>query len=319
MSEPGQWVGIDVSKRYLDIYLRPLQEIWREPNTAFGIANLLKRLTQYPIELIVLESTGGMERDTLYALSEAGFAVVMVNPKRVRDFAKATGKLAKTDKLDAAVLAHFAEAVQPEVRELATQAAQLLQELITRRQQLVEILSAEPNRLSGARTTPARANLETHIDWLSDRIKELDQQIHAHLHESAQWQRQIQLLQSVPGVGKVTASTLVAMLPELGQATRQEIAALVGVAPMNCDSGQMRGKRLITGGRSAVRRVLYMATLVATRHNRVIQSYYQQLLGRGKPKLVALVACMRKLLIILNAILKQQQPWTEDPVSATLT
>lgn len=187
MSELGQWVGIDVSKRYLDIYLRPSQEIWREPNTAFGIANLIKRLTQYPIELIVLESTGGMERDTLHALSEAGLAVVMVNPKRVRDFAKATGKLAKTDKLDAAVLAHFAEAVRPEVRELATQAAQVLQELITRRQQLVEILSAERNRLSAARTTQARAYIETHIDWLSDRIKELDQQIQAHLQESAQW------------------------------------------------------------------------------------------------------------------------------------
>jgi transposase len=314
MSELGQWVGIDVSKRYLDICLRPSQEIWQEPNSAFGIANLIKRLTQYPIELIVLESTGGMERDTLHALSEAGLAVVMVNPKRVRDFAKATGKLAKTDKLDAAVLAHFAEAVRPEVRELATQAAQVLQELITRRQQLVEILSAERNRLSAARTTQARAYIETHIDWLSDRVKELDQQIQAHLQESAQWQRQVQLLQSVPGVGKVTASTLVAMLPELGQATRQEIAALVGVAPMNCDSGQMRGKRLITGGRSAVRRVLYMATLVATRHNQVIRSYYQQLLGRGKPKLVALVACMRKLLVILNAILKQQQPWKEDSV-----
>jgi transposase len=319
MSEAGQWVGIDVSKRYLDIYLRPSQEIWQEPNSAFGIANLLKRLLQYPIELIVLESTGGMERDTLHALSEAGLAVVMVNPKRVRDFAKATGKLAKTDKLDAAALAHFAEAIRPEVRELASQAAQLLQELITRRQQLVEILSAERNRLSSARTTQARAHIETHIDWLSDRIKELDQQIQAHLHESAQWQRQIELLQSVPGVGKVTASTLVAMLPELGQATRQEIAALVGVAPMNCDSGQMRGKRLITGGRSAVRRVLYMATLVATRHNPVIKSYYQQLLGRGKPKLVALVACMRKLLIILNAILKQQQPWSGDTVSAAVT
>jgi transposase len=312
-----QWVGIDVSKRYLDIYIRPAGQLFQVSNQPLGMAELLTQLQAYPIQLIVVESTGGMERLVVETLSKAGLSIVVVNPKRVRDFAKATGKLAKTDKLDAQTLAHFAEAIRPEVRAMASEAAQALQDLVSRRQQLVEMLSAEQNRRSGARGHTSRADIDSHIEWLQERIKALDSDIQAQLEQSQQWQKQVDLLQTVPGVGKVTASTLIALLPELGQLTRQKIAALVGVAPMNADSGQMQGKRLIVGGRATVRSALYMATLVATRHNPIIKAFYERLLSKGKPKKVALIACMRKLLVILNAMLKHQQPW-QPPTAAAV-
>lgn len=310
MSEPPkQWVGIDVSKAHLDVYLHPKDDQWRRPNSPTGIAQILRALADHSIALVVLEATGGMEQAIAQALAQAGIAVVVSNPRRVRDFAKALGKLAKTDAIDAQVLARFGEAVRPQVRALASEMAQELQELVTRRQQLVEMKSAERNRKSSARTSKSREQIERHIDWLNEEIYRLDEQIQAQLHQSQQWQEQQQLLESVPGVGAVTSSTLIGLLPELGQLSRKQIASLVGVAPVNCDSGQMRGKRFVMGGRSSVRGALFMAALVATRYNPVIREFYGRLLAQGKAKKLALVACMRKLLVILNAILKQKQAW----------
>lgn len=305
-----QWVGIDVSKAYLDVYLHPLAKQWRSPNNETGIAQILQALAPLNLALVVLEATGGMEQAMAQALSQAAIAVVVSNPRRVRDFAKALGKLAKTDRIDAAVLARYGAAVQPEVRALASEAAQELQALVNRRQQLVEMLSAERNRHSSERTPKAKAQIERHIEWLKQEVKALDEQIQAQLNQSVQWQQQQAILQSVPGVGAVTASTLIALLPELGQLSRQQIASLVGVAPVNCDSGKMRGKRFVMGGRARVRSVLFMAALVATRCNRVIGEFYRRLLGQGKPKKLALVACMRKLVVMLNAMLKHNQSWT---------
>lgn len=271
--QTGQWVGIDVSKADLDVFVHPQGKQWQSPNSAFGISETIQILSSIEVALVVLEATGGMEQAITTALSQAGVAVVVSNPRRVRDFAKAIGKLAKTDRIDAQVLARYGEAVRPEVRALASEAAKELQDLVMRRQQLVERVSAERNRRSSARSQRARAQVERHIEWLQEEVKSLDEQIQTQLNQSQQWQRQQALLQSVPGVGVVTASTLIALLPELGQLTRQQIAALVGVAPMNCDSGKMRGKRFVMGGRSAVRSVLYMAALVATQFNPVIQAF----------------------------------------------
>lgn len=306
---PQQWVGIDVSKAHLDVYLHPQSDQWRSPNSPTGIAQILQALAAHSIALVVLEATGGMEQAIAQALAQAGIAVVVSNPRRVRDFARALGKLAKTDAIDAQVLARFGEAVQPQVRALASEMAQQLQDLVVRRQQLVEMKSAERNRKSSARSAKSREQIERHIDWLGEEIKRLDEQIQAQLNQSQQWQEQQQLLESVPGVGAVTSSTLIGLLPELGQLSRKQIASLVGVAPVNCDSGQMRGKRFVMGGRSSVRGALFMAALVATRYNPVIQAFYGRLLAQGKPKKLALVACMRKLLVILNAVLKQKQAW----------
>lgn len=304
-----QWVGIDVSKAHLDVYVHPQGKQWRSPNSEVGISEIVKTLAAVEVALVVLEATGGMEQAVTTALSQAGVAVVVSNPRRVRDFAKALGKLAKTDQIDAQVLARYGEAVRPEVRALASEVAKELQDLVVRRQQLVEMVSAERNRKSSARSERSKAQIERHIEWLKEEVKALDEQIQAQVNQSQQWQQQQAILQSVPGVGVVTASTLIALLPELGRLTRQKIAALVGVAPLNCDSGQMRGKRFVMGGRSAVRSVLYMAALVATRFNPVIRAFYQRLLAQGKVKKLALVACMRKLLVMLNAMLKHHQPW----------
>lgn len=312
-----QWVGIDVSKASLDVYVQPLSKQWRSPNTELGISQIIQTLESLDVALVVLEATGGMEQALTQALTQAGIAVVVSNPRRVRDFAKALGKLAKTDRIDAEVLARYGEAVKPEVRALASEAAKELQELVTRRQQLVEMLSGERNRRSSARSERAKAQIERHIEWLKEEVKALDEQIQAQLNQSLHWQQQQVILQSVPGVGRVTASSLIALLPELGQLNRQQIAALVGVAPINCDSGKMRGKRFVIGGRSAVRSVLFMAALVATRFNPLIRVFYQRLLTQGKPKKLALVACMRKLLVILNAMLKHNQSWQPQSVPTT--
>ena len=311
-----QWVGIDVSKATLDVHLEPSGRHWSSVNTGAGIAELLDQLRTLDISLVVLEATGGMERAVTQALAQTGIAVVVVNPRQVRDFAKAIGKLAKTDRIDAKVLARYGQAVRPPVRSLASQAARELQELVTRRQQLVEMISAERNRRGSCHSSSARAQIDRHIEWLNEEVKQLDEQIQAQLNQSQQWQQQQQILQSVPGVGKVTASTLIALLPELGQLSRQQIAALVGVAPINCDSGKMRGKRFVMGGRAAVRSALFMAALVATRFNPVIAAFYHRLLERGKARKVALVACMRKLLVMLNSMLKHNLFW--NPTSEQL-
>ena len=309
MTETSRYVGIDVSQQWLDLAIRPADgPAERVANDTAGIDALLTRLEALEPKRIVLETTGGLERLLVAALVAAGLPVVPVNPRQVRDFARATGRLAKTDTLDAAVLAHFAEAVPLPLRPLPDAETQHLRDLLTRRRQLVEMLVAEGQRWHAA--GPAlRAGIEAHIAWLEQERERIEDELQASIQDSPYLRAQDQLLQSVPGVGPQISRTLLAQLPELGHIDRRQVAALVGVAPYNRDSGQWRGRRSIWGGRATVRAALYMGTLVATRHNPVIGDYYQRLLDRGKPKKVALTACMRKLLVILNAILKSNTPW----------
>lgn len=309
MTTPAVFVGIDVSKDRLDLALRPTGERWAVANEEAGIADLVARLRHQAPTLIVLEATGGLDVPVSSALAAAGLPVVVVNPRQVRDFAKATGKLAKTDTLDASILAQFAEAVRPVARALPDAATQALSALLLRRRQLIEMLTAEKNRL-GIAPTPVRKGIRAHITWLDGRLADLDEALAHTIRESPIWREKDDLLQSAPGVGPVLARTLVANLPELGTLTRQQIAALVGVAPLNRDSGTFRGTRRVWGGRAHVRATLYMSALVATRFNPVIRVFYQRLCAAGKAKKVALTACMRKLLTILNAMLKHQTPWT---------
>lgn len=303
-----RWVGIDVSKAHLDWHVRPTGEHGQVRNDAAGWVEVQRHVQPLAPTLVVLEATGGLEGPVAAALVTAGLPVAVVNPRQVRDFAKATGQLAKTDALDAAVLARFAEAVRPEPRPLPDAATQALEALLGRRRQVVEMLTTERNRLLTA-LPPVRKDLQTHIRWLEKRLADLDGDLQDQVRHSPVWRNQERLLRSVPGVGPVLALTLLAELPELGQLDRKRIAALVGVAPLNQDSGTWRGRRTTWGGRSRVRAVLYMAALVATQHNRVIRARYQRLLTAGKPKKVALVACMHQLLLILNAILAHQTPW----------
>jgi transposase len=293
----------------LDVHLRPQGTSFRVSNNESGIRVLLTSL-QAPgaVGRIILESTGGYERQVALQLWTLTYPVVVINARQARNFAKATNQLAKTDQVDAAVLAWFGEALQPPIRAFASEVQAQLQDFVTRRRQLVDMLTAEQNRLSGLRGT-AQADVEAHLDWLRERIKQLDAQIEAQIRQCQAWQVQYARLKSMPGVGQVVAATLLALLPELGQLTASQISTLVGVAPLNRDSGQMQGKRVIYGGRAAVRQMVYMATLVAVRHNPVLRDFYAQLLQRGKPTKVALVACMHKLLIILNAMLKHGTDW----------
>lgn len=305
------FVGIDVAKEHLDTALRPSGERWASTNDARGISTLCRRLQQQAPTLIVLEATGGLEMPLAGALAAARLPVVIVNPRQVRDFAKATGQLAKTDTLDAAVLAHFAEAVRPPVRPLPDAATQALDALLTRRRQLLEMRTAEQNSL-GSATPSVRKEIQAHLTWLDRRLAALDEELGRTIRESPVWRTQDTLLQSAPGVGPVLARTLLASLPELGTLNRKQIAALVGVAPFNRDSGTKRGRRAIWGGRAVVRAALYMATVAASRCNPVIKAFYTRLLAAGKAKKVALTACMHKLLLILNAMVKHQTPWREN-------
>jgi len=304
-------VGIDVSKHRLDIaHLHgdaPLDAAF--DNTTEGHAALVERLCQIRPRLIVLEATGGYQRAVVAALAAAGLPVVVANPRQVRDFARGLGILAKTDAIDAMVLARFAEKIDPTVRNLPDAQAQALADLLARRRQLVELRTAEKNRLQQATAPRIKASIRAVLTTLDAQIAALDDDLDGHIRRSPVWREKENLLLSVPGVGAQTARTLLACLPELGTISRQAIAALVGVAPINRDSGAMRGKRTTWGGRKVVRSSLYMATLVASRHNPVIRAQYQKLLAAGKPKKVALVACMRKLLTILNAMLRTGQPW----------
>jgi len=303
------YVGIDVAKATLDVAVAPTAERWTLAYTEREMAGLVTRLTALAPALVVLEATGGLEGPLVGALATAGLPVVVVNPRQVRDFAKATGTLAKTDALDAAVLAHFAAAVRPTPRPLPDAATQTLAALVTRRRQLVEMLTAERNRL-GSAPRVLRAEIQAHLTWLQRRLARLDTDLGQAIRTSPVWRVQDDLLRSVPGVGPVLSATLLASLPELGTLNRKAIAALVGVAPLNRDSGTLRGRRRVWGGRAAVRAVLYMGTLVAVRHNPVLRAFYQRLRAVGKLPKVALTACMRKLLTILNAMLKHQTPWS---------
>jgi transposase len=307
-TEP-QWIGIDVSQAWLDIALRPAGTYWRVSNQPAGWLELVENLKRLSVNLIVLESTGGMERGIVQLLQQQSLSVAVINPKRARDFAKASGQLAKTDRIDAQVLAHFAQAIQPVPKPLASEAEEALSDLVKRRQQVVEMLNSEQRRLHSVRNRSAKADIETHIEWLKARVKGLDSEIDKLRQENASWQQSYEWLTSVPGVGRVVATTLLATLPELGQLSTKQLASLVGIAPLNCDSGKLRGRRHIVGGRALVRSVLYMSSLVAIQHNQVIAAFYQRLLLAGKAKKVALIACAHKLLGILNAILKHQQPW----------
>ncbi|MBI2080169.1 MAG: IS110 family transposase [candidate division NC10 bacterium] len=303
------FVGIDVAKASLDVAVHPTAERWTVEHTERELAGLTRRLTALQPALVVLEATGGLEGPLVGALAAAGLPVVVVNPRQVRDFAKATGLLAKTDALDAAVLAHFAAAVRPTPRPLPDAATQTLAALVTRRRQLVEMLTAERNRL-GSAPRALRGEIQAHITWLKRRLARLDTDLGQAIRTSPVWRVQEDLLRSVPGVGPVLSATLLASLPELGTLNRKAIAALVGVAPLNRDSGTLRGRRRVWGGRAAVRAVLYMGALVAVRHNPVLRAFYQRLRAAGKLPKVALTACMRKLLTILNAMLKHQTPWS---------
>jgi transposase len=302
------FVGIDVSKMRLDVATRSPEQLWSVDNTQAGITESVEKLQALHPALIVLEATGGFETAVTAAIAAAGLPVAVVNPRQVRDFAKSLGKMAKTDEIDAMVLSHFAEAIRPEPRLLPDEQTAQLRAQLVRRRQIIEMLTAEKNRLLLAHRT-MKPRIQTHIAWLEQELDHCDHDLHEQLQNSPIWREKDNLLRSVPGVGTVTATTLLADLPELGQLNRKEIAALVGVAPFNRDSGFMRGKRAIWGGRACVRNALYMATLSASRFNPVIKAHYQHLVQVGKPRKVALVACMRKLLTILNAMIHSMKSW----------
>jgi transposase len=317
MEGEPRFVGIDVSKAQLDVAVRPTGKRWTLPYDQTGIEGLIPQIVDLEPALVLLEATGGLELPLVAALAAAALPVVVVNPRQVRDFAKATGTLAKTDTLDAGVLAHFADAVRPEVRPLKDAETQVLNSLTARRHQVLTMLVSEKNRL-GTAIGAVSPRIEAHIAWLEQELSDLDKGLRQTLRRSPVWREKDDLLRTVPGVGEQISLTLLANLPELGTLNRRQIAALVGVAPYNRDSGALRGKRAVWGGRSRVRAVLYMGALVASRHNPAIRDFYQRLLAAGKPKKVALVASMRKLLVILNGMLKHGSPWCDmtQPVAA---
>lgn len=310
MEAGAVFIGIDVGKAHLDVAERPSGTTWRVAHDEAGITELVDRWRVQPPTLIVLEATGGLEVDVAAALATAGLAVVVVNPRQVHHFAQAIGQLAKTDRLDATLLAHFADVVRPTPRPLPDAQAQALTALVTRRSQIVAMLVAEQQRL-GTAPRSVRTRVETHVSWLRTERAALEKELAQTIEQTPLWQERDDLLQSVPGVGPALATTLIADLPELGRLNRKEIAALAGVAPLNHDSGQHRGRRVIWGGRGHLRAALYMGALVGVRHNPVLRPFYERLLAAGKPKKVALVACMHKLLLILNAMVAHHTRW--DP------
>jgi transposase len=306
----NQYVGIDVAKATLDVAIGSDGELVQVENSEAGIARLLERLGEVAPELVVLEATGGYESVVAGAIVGRGIAVAVVNPRQVRDFAKATGVLAKTDRIDARVLARFAEAVRPEPRPLPTAEAKELEEYLSRRRQLVDMLTMEKNRQSIAATERMKKSLKKHVEWLEEALRRANDDIDKAIRNSPAWREQEDLLRSMPGIGPVSARTMLAELPELGRLNRKKIAALVGVAPLNRDSGTSQGSRTCWGGRASVRQVLYMAAVTAVRCNPVIRRTYAALRARGKKHKVALVACMRKLLTILTAMVRDQRRWS---------
>ena len=309
-----QFVGIDLSKAHLDVATYPQTRQWKLANDDIGIAALIQNLQEGKPRLVVLEASGGLERPVTKALVKAGFQVAVVNPRQVRHFAKAKGLLAKTDVLDAKVLAQYGESMKPEVRPLPDEETQQLKDLLARRRQLVEMLNAEKNRKGQANPT-IQSHIQTHLDWLKEQLKNIDEEITQLQKNNQAWCEKTELLQSVPGVGPVMCATMLGDLPELGLLSHKQISALVGVAPFNQDSGKWKGKRSAWGGRKQVRSVLYMSTISAIKCNEVIRAFYRRLIEAGKPFKVAIVACMRKLLTILNAMLKHQTPWQSRTTS----
>jgi transposase len=304
-----RYAGVDVSKVRLDVAVRPTGERYSVANDPEGLDTLVGRLVMLAPELVVLEATGGFERPAAMAIAASGIAVAVVNPRKARDFAKATGTLAKTDKIDAYVLARFAEAIRPEPRALPDEEAVLLSEILDRRRQLIGMLVAEKNRLAATISCPVKQRIRSHARWLEKELSRTERELEEAVEASPIWRENEVLLRSVPGVGPALSRTLLAELPELGTLTHKRLSALVGVAPFNRDSGRMRGKREVWGGRARVRTALYMSAMVASRHNPLIRQFYERLVKAGKPKKVALVACMRKLLSILNAMMRDRTPW----------
>jgi len=303
-----QYIGIDVSKERLDVGWLSGSWVKQYAYDEAGLRHLLQELGEIESGRVVIEASGGLERRLVGELVKAGLPVALVNPKRVRDFARAAGQLAKTDHLDALVLARFGEALEPPLYQAKSEEAEQLSDWVSRRKQLVDMRTAEKNRLSSARGD-VRERIERHIGFLDEEIKTLEQDIESLINQHYQWQEKSKLLRSMPGVGQVTAATLIAELPELGQVNRQKIALLVGVAPLNQDSGHKRGKRRVYGGRATVRRVLYMAAVTATRSDPTLKAFLENLRARGKEWKVAITACMRKLLTILNAMVRDGREW----------
>jgi len=317
MAKPKQpiYVGIDISKDKLDVWVPGKHGEFT--NDDDGHDKLVRFLRRFTIEVIVMEATGGLETEVAIALAEAKYPLAIVNPRQVRDYAKAVGRLAKTDKIDAEVLALFGGATKLQAQELPSDAQRRLRALVARRRQILVMLNAEQNRLGTAREPAVVTSVEAVIEALKEQLKQIDDDCDRELRESPLWKGKVELLESVPGVGPVSAKTLLAELPELGSVTGKQIAMLVGVAPINRDSGKQRGRRTTWGGRSSVRSVLYMATLAATRFNPVIREFYTRLVNeRGRPKRVALIASMRKLLTILNAMMRDGVPWSFSPAAA---
>lgn len=307
----GSYTGIDVSKTTIDLAVYPTGEICNFSNESDGIDQAISWLKEIRPTLVVMEATGGFEVPLYLALENARLQVAVVNPRQVRDFARATGRLAKTDRLDAGILAYFAASIRPEPRPMPDEAARELDARVTRRQQIVDMISTEKNRLSSSQDKATRGDIKVHITWLKAQLSTIDKDISEKIGNNPVWREKAKLLQSVPGVGPVLSSTLIAQFPELGQMNRREVAALAGVAPMNHDSGSHRGKRSIAGGRARIREPLYMSALSAARWNPVIRVFHQRLRDAGKIGKVAVTACMRKLLVILNAIVKHNTYWQQ--------
>lgn len=311
------FLGLDVCREFLDLHVRPTGQTGRFPNTPDGHRLLLAALPPVAqVDRVVLEATGGLEGPVAATLAAAGYPVVVVNPRQVRDFAKAAGRLAKTDALDAAVLAHFGEALRPELRPLPAADLREFRELLDRREQLLQIRTAESNRVAPTLPKAVRADLDAHLAWLDKHVAAIEAKLTQRIQANLTWKANEELLRSIPGLGPQTARTLIGHLPELGRLDRRQLASLVGLAPMNCDSGKARGVRHIVGGRAAVRKALYMAALASTRHNPVLGEFYRRLRADGKLAKVALIACARKLLSIANAVLRTRTPW-EQPVPKT--
>lgn len=311
MNPQPVFAGIDISKDRLDAFIRPQGESFSQPYTEQGVRLLIEWLVTFHLEVVLLEATGGYETQIAAALAHARLPVVVINPRQVRDFAKATGRLAKTDRIDAQVLAHFAEAIHPKPRLLADEEQRELGALMSRHCQLVEMSTMEKNRMHTT-TRNVREQIQAHIEWLRGEIEKVDSQLDDFISQSPVFQRKVEIVKSVPGVGPTLSKALVSYLPELGVITRKEIAALAGVAPFSSDSGKHKGKRVIWGGRKHIRSLLYMGALVATRFNQTIRDFYQRLLAVGKCKKIALTACMRKLLTILNAMIRNDSLWSKN-------
>jgi transposase len=314
--DPRVFVGIDVSKDYLDVALTGAAAVERFTNDEAGIDELCAKLRSLSVELVVMEATGGYQRLALATLARAGFAAVAVNPRQVRDFARAMGLLEKTDQVDARALMLFAERVRPEVRTLPDEATKLFDELLTRRRQVIDMLVAERNRMAQAQSSRVRKSIKEHIEWLKKQLRDTDNELKEEVEKSPSWNAKVELLEQVKGIGRVTVLTLLSAVPELGTLNRKQIAKLVGVAPLCRDSGKHTGKRITWGGRSDARAVLYMAALVATRYNPDIKAFYTRLLAAGKAKKLALVAAMRKLLTIVNAMMRDHLKQQTTPAAA---